>query len=104
MNYLYYSKHFTHHFPHFQYLVHNSGEKGKFNNLNSVTQEIKLMMDPNADPYAAQPESAEAPAKFRAEDIFDLNQVQLLNAYSCTECGRCTAMSCKILRVKTFAT
>jgi Fe-S oxidoreductase len=66
-------------------------KKGKFNNLNSVTQEIKLMMDPNADPYAAQPESAEAPAKFGAEDIFDLNQVQLLNAYSCTECGRCTA-------------
>ena len=49
------------------------------------------MMDPNADPYAAQPESAEAPAKFGAEDVFDLNQVQLLNAYSCTECGRCTA-------------
>jgi ferredoxin len=49
-------------------------------------------MDPNADPYAAQPESAEAPAKFGAEDIFDLNQVQLLNAYSCTECGRCTAV------------
>jgi heterodisulfide reductase subunit C len=67
-------------------------KKGKFNNLNSVTQEIKLMMDPNADPYAAQPESAEAPAKFGAEDIFDLNQVQLLNAYSCTECGRCTAV------------
>ena len=66
-------------------------KKGKFNNLNSVTQEIKLMMDPNADPYAAQPESAEAPAKFGAEDVFDLNQVQLLNAYSCTECGRCTA-------------
>ena len=43
------------------------------------------MMDPNADPYAAQPEGAEPPAKFGAEDIFDLNQVQLLNAYSCTE-------------------
>ena len=50
------------------------------------------MMDPNADPYAAQPEGAEPPAKFGAEDIFDLNQVQLLNAYSCTECGRCTAV------------
>jgi Fe-S oxidoreductase len=49
-------------------------------------------MDPNADPYAAQPEGAEAPAKFGAEDVFDLNQVQLLNAYSCTECGRCTAV------------
>jgi Fe-S oxidoreductase len=67
-------------------------KKGKFNNLESVTQEIKLMMDPNADPYAAQPEGAEPPAKFGAEDVFDLNQVQLLNAYSCTECGRCTAV------------
>ena len=91
MNYLYYSKHLhiIFAFPNTWYA--NLEKKGKFNNLNSVTQEIKLMMDPNADPYAAQPESAEAPAKFGAEDIFDLNQVQLLNAYSCTECGRCTA-------------
>ncbi len=52
------------------------------------------MMDPNADPYAAPAEGAEAdvPSKFGAEDIFDLNQVQLLNAYSCTECGRCTSV------------
>ena len=71
----------------------NLDKKGKFNNLDSVTKEIKLMMDPNADPYAAPAEGeAEAPAKFGAEDIFDLNQVQLMNAYSCTECGRCTAV------------
>ena len=91
MNYLYYSKHLhiIFAFPNTWYA--NLEKKGKFNNLNSVTQEIKLMMDPNADPYAAQPESAQAPAKFGAEDVFDLNQVQLLNAYSCTECGRCTA-------------
>ena len=91
MNYLYYSKHLhiIFAFPNTWYA--NLEKKGKFNNLNSVTQEIKLMMDPNADPYAAQPESAEPPAKFGAEDVFDLNQVQLLNAYSCTECGRCTA-------------
>jgi hypothetical protein len=45
--------------------------------LDSVTKEIKLMMDPNADPYAAPAEGeAEAPSKFGAEDIFDLNQVQ----------------------------
>jgi len=92
MNYLYYSKHLhiIFAFPNTWYA--NLEKKGKFNNLNSVTQEIKLMMDPNADPYAAQPEGAEPPAKFGAEDIFDLNQVQLLNAYSCTECGRCTAV------------
>ena len=92
MNYLYYSKHLhiIFAFPNTWYA--NLEKKGKFNNLESVTQEIKLMMDPNADPYAAQPEGAESPAKFGAEDIFDLNQVQLLNAYSCTECRRCTAV------------
>jgi heterodisulfide reductase subunit C len=94
MNYLYYSKHL--HiilaFPSTWYA--NLDEKGKFNNLESVTKEIKLMMDPNADPYAAPAEGSEAdvPSKFGAEDVFDLNQVQLLNAYSCTECGRCTSV------------
>ena len=93
MNYLYYSKHL--HiilaFPSTWYA--NLDLYGKFNNLESVTKEIKLMMDPNADPYAAPAEGAEeAPSKFGADDIFDLNQVQLLNAYSCTECGRCTSV------------
>ena len=94
MNYLYYSKHL--HiilaFPNTWFA--NLQPKGKFNNLASVTNEIKLMMDPNADPYAAQPEADPnaIPDKFGASDIFDLNQVQLLNAYSCTECGRCTAV------------
>lgn len=94
MNYLYYSKHL--HiilaFPSTWYA--NLDLYGKFNNLASVTKEIKLMMDPNADPYAAPAEGAEeeVPSKFGAEDVFDLNQVQLLNAYSCTECGRCTSV------------
>ncbi len=93
MNYLYYSKHL--HiilaFPSTWYA--NLDFYGRFNNLDSVTKEIKLMMDPNADPYAAPAEGeAETPSKFGAEDVFDLNQVQLLNAYSCTECGRCTSV------------
>ncbi len=94
MNYLYYSKHL--HillaFPNTWFA--NLNPKGKFNNLESVTNEIKLMMDPNADPYAAAPEADPnaVPEKFGANDIFDLNQVQLMNAYSCTECGRCTAV------------
>lgn len=94
MNYLYYSKHL--HiilaFPNTWFA--NLKPKGQFNNLDSVTAEIKLMMDPNADPYAAAPEADPnaVPDKFGASDIFDLNQVQLLNAYSCTECGRCTAV------------
>ena len=94
MNYLYYSKHL--HiilaFPNTWFA--NLQPKGKFNNLDSVTKEIKLMMDPNADPYAAAPDADPnaIPDKFGANDIFDLNQVQLLNAYSCTECGRCTSV------------
>mgnify|MGYP003590474967 FL=1 len=94
MNYLYYSKHLhiTLAFPNTWFS--NLKPKGQFNNLDSVTKEIRLMMDPNADPYAAAPEvdPNEVPEKFGASDIFDLNQVQLLNAYSCTECGRCTAV------------
>lgn len=92
MNYLYYSKHL--HillaFPNTWFA--NLKPKGQFNNLASVTNEIKLMMDPNADPYAAPPEADinAVPEKFGASDIFDLNQVQLMNAYTCTECGRCT--------------
>jgi len=53
---------------------------------------VQLMMDPNADPYAAPAEdAAEDPSRFGAKDVNDLNWVQLMNAYSCTECGRCTS-------------
>ena len=66
--------------------------QGQFDNLENVTKEVKLMMDPNANPFAAQPVDANAvPSKFGASDVQDLNWVQLLNAYTCTECGRCTA-------------
>lgn len=92
LNYLYFSKHL--HillaFPNTYYADLNP--KGKFDNLESVTNEVKLMMDPNADPFAAPaPDATATPAKFGASDVQDLNWVQLLNAYTCTECGRCTA-------------
>ncbi|WP_456314498.1 4Fe-4S dicluster domain-containing protein [Pseudomonas shirazensis] len=92
MNYLYFSKHL--HillaFPNTYFADLNP--KGKFDNLESVTKEVKLMMDPNADPFAAAPvDENAAPSKFGASDVQDLNWVQLLNAYTCTECGRCTA-------------
>ncbi len=90
MNYLYFSKHL--HillaFPNTYFA--NLNPEGQFDNLASVTNEVKLMMDPNADPFAAAPE-ASATAKFGASDVQDLNWVQLLNAYTCTECGRCTS-------------
>lgn len=92
MNYLYFSKHL--HillaFPNTYFA--NLNPEGQFDNLASVTTEVKLMMDPNADPYAAPTSDENAvPAKFGASDIQDLNWVQLLNAYTCTECGRCTS-------------
>ena len=91
LNYLYYSKHL--HiilaFPNVYFGRVNP--KGQFKNLDAVTKEVELMMDPNADPFAAPPEGAEAPAKFGASDVMDLSRVQLLNAYTCTECGRCTS-------------
>ncbi|WP_253475791.1 (Fe-S)-binding protein [Flavobacterium sp. HSC-61S13] len=90
MNYLYFSKHL--HiilaFPNTYFA--NLNPLGEFDNLASVTKEVKLMMDPNADPFAAPEEPAEH-VKFGASDVQDLNWVQLLNAYSCTECGRCTS-------------
>lgn len=93
MNYLYYSKHLHIIFAFPNTWFANLNKKGRLNNLESVTAEIKLMMDPNEDPYAAPAaDAAPAPDRFGAQDIFDLHQVQLLNAYSCTECGRCTAV------------
>jgi heterodisulfide reductase subunit C len=92
MNYLYFSKHL--HillaFPNTYFA--NLNPQGQFDNLESVTKEVKLMMDPNADPFAAAPvDENSVPSKFGASDIQDLNWVQLLNAYTCTECGRCTS-------------
>ncbi|WP_396217233.1 4Fe-4S dicluster domain-containing protein [Flavobacterium sp.] len=91
LNYLYFSKHL--HillaFPNTYFADLNA--KGKFDNLDSVTNEVKLMMDPNADPFAAPANPDVVPAKFGASDVQDLNWVQLLNAYTCTECGRCTS-------------
>lgn len=92
MNYLYFSKHL--HillaFPNTYFA--NLNPQGQFDNLESVTNEVKMMMDPNADPFAVAPATeTEVPAKFGASDVQDLNWVQLLNAYTCTECGRCTS-------------
>lgn len=93
LNYLYFSKHL--HillaFPNTYFA--NLNPKGQFTNLESVTREVKLMMDPAADPYANPTENDEnqVPEKFGASDVADLNWVQLLNAYTCTECGRCSS-------------
>jgi heterodisulfide reductase subunit C/uncharacterized membrane protein YidH (DUF202 family) len=89
LNYLYYSKHL--HillaFPNTYFA--NLNAKGKFTNLKSVTNEVKMMLDPSIDPYSST--SSVEISKFGASDVFDLSKIQLLNAYTCTECGRCTS-------------
>ena len=59
---------------------------GKMTNMPSVQNEVKYMMRPELAPTGdAQP------VKFGAKDVFDLSWKNLLDAYSCTECGRCSA-------------
>ena len=90
MNYLPYSKH-LHIFMAFPNTYYSKLEpKGQFTNMQSVTNEVKLMLDPNADPYAA-PVADAAPSRFGAKDVTDLTWKNLMDAYSCTECGRCTS-------------
>ena len=93
MNYLPYSKHFhiVLAFPNTYFAKLDA--KGAFTNMASVKAEVEMMMDPSADPYAAPEEGAseEEPQRFGAKDVKDLNWLQLMNAYSCTECGRCTS-------------
>lgn len=92
LNYLYYSKHL--HillaFPNTYFA--NLAPKGAFRNNSIVTKEVKMMLDPNADPFTATEETDQEPERFGASDVTDLNWVQLMNAYTCTECGRCTSV------------
>jgi len=90
MNYVLISKHLHIFFAFPSTYFANLNPLGQFSNLDSVTNEVKLMMDPNADPYATPAADSLPPDQFGAKDANDLNWVQLLNAYSCTECGRCT--------------
>ncbi|WP_439696044.1 4Fe-4S dicluster domain-containing protein [Mucilaginibacter sp. AW1-7] len=87
LNYLPYSKHF--HillaFPNVYYS--NLNTKGKFTNMASVTNEVKAMLDP-----AFVPENTGEPARFGAKDVTDLTWKNLMEAYTCTECGRCTSV------------
>ena len=60
--------------------------------MEAVTNEVKLMLDPNADPFAAPAPDANAapPAPFGAKDVKDLTWKSIMDGYTCTECGRCT--------------
>jgi heterodisulfide reductase subunit C len=91
LNYLYFSKHLHILLAFPNTFFANLTPKGQFNNVEAVTKEVRMMMDPNVDPFAAPADNTEVPAKFGASDVQDLSWVNLLNAYTCTECGRCTS-------------
>ena len=86
LNYLPYSKHF--HillaFPNVYYS--NLSPKGEFGNMESVTNEVKAMLDPSFTPPTTEPQ------RFGAKDATDLTWKNLMEAYTCTECGRCTSV------------
>ena len=86
LNYLPYSKHL--HillaFPNAYYA--RLWPEGKMHNMIEVQKEVLYAMQPEMAPTEAA-----APMKFGAKDVFDLSWKNLLDAYSCTECGRCTA-------------
>ena len=85
LNYLYYSKH-LHILLAFPYTYYAPVKpKGELNNLPSVTREVQLMLGTIEDDGAEEPTPT-----FGASDIIHLSRTQLLAAYSCTECGRCT--------------
>jgi len=88
LNYIPYSKH-LHIFLAFPNTYFAKQQpKGKFSNIEAVTTEVNLMMDPAATP----PENYEPPSSFGVKDIIDLSWKNLLDAYSCTECGRCSSV------------
>ncbi len=88
MNYLPYSKHL--HillaFPNAYYA--NFEPKGKMENMKDVQNEVLYMMQPELAPVGQE---ANQIMKFGARDVMDLSWKNLMDAYSCTECGRCSA-------------
>lgn len=86
LNYLPYSKHFHILFAFPNTYFSNLEPKGEFTNMASVTNEVKAMLDPSFVPADV------APGRFGAKDVNDLSWVNLMNAYTCTECGRCTSV------------
>ncbi|MGV3585477.1 MAG: 4Fe-4S dicluster domain-containing protein [Adhaeribacter sp.] len=88
LNYLPSSKHF-HIIMSFPNVYYSRLEpKGQFTTNESITHEIKAMLDPSYQ-VPLPPEGTE-PQKFGAKDVEDLTWKQLMDAYTCTECGRCT--------------
>ena len=89
LNYLPYSKHFHILLAFPNTFFSNLNPKGQFTNVESITNEVKAMLDPSSAPPIADPN---IPMRFGAKDVADLSWKQLLDSYTCTECGRCTSV------------
>jgi len=89
LNYLPYSKHFhiVMAFPNTYYS--KLAAVGQLTSPENIQNEVKAMLDPSFVPPA--PTEGTAPLRFGAKDITDLSRKQLMDAYTCTECGRCTS-------------
>ena len=87
LNYLPYSKHLhiVLAFPNAYYA--RLKPMGEMDNMPSIQKEVLYAMQPELAPTGEQP----APQKFGARDVMDLSWKNLMDAYSCTECGRCSA-------------
>ena len=62
--------------------------KGEMNNMPEITKEVKMMLGLDTTPQAGD---SVVPERFGAKDVADLSWKNLMDAYSCTECGRCTS-------------
>jgi heterodisulfide reductase subunit C len=89
LNYLPYSKHLhiVLAFPNAYYAPKPEDNLGTFSNMPEIQNEILYMMEPDKAPTNA---TAEPVTRFGAKDIFDLSWKNNMDAYSCTECGRCS--------------
>jgi Fe-S oxidoreductase len=89
LNYIPYSKHF-HVFLAFPNVYYSKLKpKGEIANMPSITREVKLMLSEDNNAPAEEETSEEV--SFGAKDVRDLNWKNLMDAYTCTECGRCTS-------------
>ncbi|MBS1652929.1 MAG: (Fe-S)-binding protein [Bacteroidetes bacterium] len=87
LNYLPFSKHLHILLAFPNTYFSNLNPKGQINTLASVTDVVA----PNFNPEYVPQTDQNAPQRFGVKDVQDLTWKNLLDAYSCTECGRCTA-------------
>ena len=90
-NILPYSKHFHVFMSVPNVFISKLSPLGYVDNMESITKEVKLMMDPDAA-FADVPEDEGEPERFGVKDINDVNWINYFNSLACTECGRCTSV------------